>query len=270
MQKSNTNKKNEMKPVFKPYLRGKALCRTDAKRSLRVFGFTLIFVFLFVLVGTALSFDNDFWRIVLNAGLLLACAGILMNEGARQGETDTAFAEIALRRKNDGKNVPESEKELCFHPLKGFVTMFIGALPLVVVAVVFAVVAQKQAYSLGTLPSWVAAYNSVPEIGEALAYYSETAVMQLEDILRIAVRLILFPYVNMTGADNYHALYLVDKLSPILCLILPSFYGVGYLRGPYLRALVHGNIRMNRRRHNKNERKAREQRVRKPEKKELI
>ena len=47
-----------------------------------------------------------------------------------------------------------------------------------------------------------------------------------------------------------------------------------YLRGPQLRALVHGNIRQNKRKHNAKERKAREQRAKQMEqknkKKELI
>ena len=87
-------------------------------------------------------------------------------------------------------------------------------------------------------------------------------------------RLLLFPFVNIAGANNADALLLVDRLSPLLCLLTPACYGLGYLRGPQLRALVHGNIRQNKRKHNAKERKAREQRVKQMEqknkKKELI
>jgi len=96
----------------------------------------------------------------------------------------------------------------------------------------------------------------------------------LVDALRIFVRLLNFPYVTMAGVDNFDAMYIVDKLAPLLCLIVPSFYALGYLRGPYLRALVHGSIRMNRRKQNKREMRAREQRrqqiQKKSDKKELV
>ena len=82
--------------------------------------------------------------------------------------------------------------------------------------------------------------------------------------------MLLFPYINIVGTDNYDTMLLMDRLSPVLVLITPLFYALGYLRGPSLRALVHGNIRLNKRRHNRKERKAREQRARKPETKELI
>ena len=82
------------------------------------------------------------------------------------------------------------------------------------------------------------------------------------------------PFVNIAGANNADALLLVDRLSPLLCLLTPACYGLGYLRGPQLRALVHGNIRQNKRKHNAKERKAREQRAKQMEqknkKKELI
>lgn len=274
MQKNNkknaNQKKNELKPVYKPYLRGTAFSKIAAKRGLHVLGYLLIFALLYVIVGAALHFDSLALRIALNAALLLGCGGVLYNEGARQGENDVAFAEIVHKRLEDGKNVPDSEKDMCYHPMKGFITALVGAAPMLVIALLFAVVATRQTYALGALPSWVAAYDGISEVSDALAYYNETIGMRLEDVLRIVVRVLVFPFVNMAGADNYDALYLLDKLSPLLCLVVPVFYGLGYLRGPHLRALIHGNIRMNRRRHNKNERKAREQRARKPEKKELI
>ena len=149
-----------------------------------------------------------------------------------------------------------------------------GAAPVFIIALIYAFMAQKQTYSLGVLPSWVSAYEEHADIGAALAYYHQTSAVQLADVLRVAVRLLLFPFVNIAGANNADALLLVDRLSPLLCLLTPACYGLGYLRGPQLRALVHGNIRQNKRKHNAKERKAREQRAKQMEqknkKKELI
>ena len=158
----------------------------------------------------------------------------------------------------------------CFHSLKGFFTAAVGVAPFFLIALVFALLATRQTFQLSTLPSWVSAYDSQPEISQALAYYNNPDPTAVEDVLRFIVRMLLFPYINIVGTDNYDTMLLMDRLSPVLVLIAPLFYALGYLRGPSLRALVHGNIRLNKRRHNRKERKAREQRARKPETKELI
>jgi len=271
MQKNAKNKKNTAQPVYKPYLRGRAASALAAKRGWKVLGMTALFAFLYVLVGSVLTSDNLFLRLVLNLTMVgLACL-MMFSEGSRQGENDTAFAEIAQNRLDSGKAVPDSEKDRCFHPLKGFFTALVGISLVFVIALTYALIAHKQTYQLGALPSWVTAFESQSQIGQALAYYQESSPLRAEDVLRVIVRLVLFPFVNLAGVNNYDGLYLVDRLSPLLCLIAPAFYGLGYLRGPSLRAMVHGNIRLNRRRHNRNERKARERRASAmKEKKELI
>lgn len=272
--KKTNRKKVTLKPVYKPYLRGNVASKTAAKRGLRVFGFVLVFAFIYVIAGLALNFDNNFLRVLCNAVLLLAAAMVMYAEGANQGETDVSFAEIAQERLNEGHKVAESERDLCFHPLKGLFTVALGVLPLFVVCLLYAFMAEKQTHSLSVLPSWVGTYESQSEISLALAYYYETAPFALADVLRVIVRMINFPFVTIVGVNNYDLLYLMDKLSPVLCLVVPGCYLLGYLRGPHLRALVHGNIRMNRRKQNKREMRARAQRreqmKKKNEKKELI
>lgn len=270
----NKKKKKGMKPVYMPYLRGNIFSRTAIVRGTKIFGYLLMFAFIYLLLGGALTFDNTILRVVANLLLLSAGAIVLYGEGANQGETDVGFAEIVQKRKDEGKNVPASERDLCFHPLKGTLSAAVAALPYFIVCTVFAVIAQKQHYTLGVLPSWVSSYESQGEVAQALAYYHEPVAFSLEAVLRVVVRLINFPYVTMMGINSYDAMYLVDKLSPLLCLTLPACYAIGYLRGPLLRALVHGNIRQNRRKQNKREQRARKERrlqmEKKKEKKELI
>lgn len=262
MQK-NPKKKTGPAPVYKPYLKGTAFSEATARRSLKVLGLMVVFAFFGVIASGVFSFDSSALRLFFNGLVVAFCAVIMYADGSRQGENDVALAEIALNRQNEGKPVSQKDRDNCFHPGKGFLTALLGAAPFVLVALVYALIATKQRYTLGVLPSWVSGYENQDEIGQALAYYHETASMGLEGVLRVAVRLFLFPYMNMFGNGNYEALYLLDKLSPLLCLAVPVFYGVGYLRGPHLRALVHGNIRQARRRQNRNERKAREQRAQK-------
>ena len=271
MQKNNAKKKNQPTPVYKPYLKGNPVSALAAKRGLKVLGLILVFAFFGVLASGVFGFDSIVLRVALNGILLLFGAGLMYNEGARQGENDVTFAEIALNRQNEGKEISKTDRDTCFHPLKGWFTALVGVAPFLLITVVYALIATRQHYALGALPSWVSAYEGQQEIGGALAYYHQGTPAGLEDFLRLGVRLLLFPYMNMLGAGNYDRLYLLDKLSPLLLLIVPACYGLGYLRGPQLRALVHGNIRMARRRRNRSERKAREKRAQKtPQKKELI
>lgn len=274
MQKNTNKKKKGMKPIYVPYLRGEVVSRDAVMRAMKVLGFIVMFIFIYTLLGGAMTFDNVYLRVLCNVALLAAGGVVFYGEGAGHGETDVGFAEIAQKRLDEGKNVDAGDKKLCYHPLKGVYVAALGVLPFFLICLVFSFIAKKQGFSLGVLPSWVSSYESQSEVAEALAYYHEIKPMSLESILRIAVRLINFPYVTMMGIDSYEMMYLVDKLSPLLCLTLPACYAIGYLRGPYLRALVHGNIRMNRRKHNKREQRARQERrqqmAKKNEKKELI
>lgn len=225
-------------------------------------------------MGSALAFDNTALRVICNGVVLLMVMGLMYNDGARMGESDTAFAEIAMNRKNEGKNVPGSELDRCFHPLKGFVTAACGAAPVFIIALIYAFMAQKQTYSLGVLPSWVSAYEEHADIGAALAYYHQTSAVQLADVLRVAVRLLLFPFVNIAGANNADALLLVVGCRPcFVCLPLPAM-AWDICAGPRCAPWCTGNIRQNKRKHNAKERKAREQRAKQMEqknkKKELI
>lgn len=271
---NNKKKKKGMKPVYLPYLRGNIFSGAAVKRAVKIAGYMLMFMFINILLGGAMTFENVFLRVAANLVLLAVGAIVLYGEGVNQGETDVGFAEIAQKRLDEGHNVAASEHDLCYHPIKGFFSAAVGALPFFIICLVFSFIAQKQRFALGVLPSWVTAYESQTEVSQALAYYSEATAVSLETILRVVVRLINFPYVTMMDVNNYDTMYLIDKLSPLLCLTLPLCYAIGYTRGPLMRALVHGNIRQNNRKHNKREKRARQQRrmqmERKSEKKELI
>lgn len=265
------NKNNGAKPIYKPYLKGNVISGTAAKRGLSVLGMEVLFAFMFVLIATMATGGAHWITVSVNVLLVLGAAFAMYNAGAGKGEGDVGFAEIAQARLDSGKNVPDSEKDRCYNALKGFFSAAVGALPVFAIALLFSMIAHRQLVSMGVLPSWVAAYEQHEDIGAALAWYSEVSPVTLEDILRIIMRVFVFPFVNIAGADNYDAMYLVDRLSPLLVLIMPFFYGLGYLRGPHLRAMVHGNIRQNRRRHNRKERRAREKRaLEMKQKKELV
>ncbi len=270
MQKDTNKKKNTLQPVYKPYLHGNPISTTVIKRSLKIMGLLAVFAFFGALTSGMMGFGSAPVRIAVNAALILFGCFVMLNNGSNQGESDVGFGEICLNRQNEGKDISRQDRDVCYHPLKGILTALLGSLPFFLIALVYALIVTKQTYTLGALPGWVAGFETQDEIGQALAYYHENAPALPADYLRMIVRLALFPFMNMLGAGDYDRLYLLDKLSPLFTLIIPCCYGIGYLRGPYLRALVHGNIRLARRRQNRKVRREREQRARKNEKKELV
>jgi hypothetical protein len=105
------------------------------------------------------------------------------------------------------------------------------------------------------------AYMRRDEVAAPLVSYLESTGMGLTDILRIIVRLAVMPFVSLVGADNYQAVYWVEKLSPLILLIPGCAYGIGYLSGPALRSKVHTAISESNRKRIRREKKERRRRA---------
>ena len=244
---ANAKKKNSRAMIHKPYLKGRAVSRLSAKRGGTILAFLLVSAFLFFFLGQILVFDIIWLRSLINLFVIAAMCVITFNQGARLGERDVAFAEIQLAKKESGGAVSDEALARCFHPAKGYFTALAGAFPLVIVCLVYALIAVPASYTLGPLPSWIAPYEKRADIGLALSYYRQTSGLGAADILRLMVRLLVFPYVNLLGLQNSQALLWVERLSPLLLLIAPSFFGLGYAQGERYRAQVHGDIASNQR-----------------------
>ena len=258
----NNQSKVKKKPVLihKPYQKGRCISALAARRGLKVLVYQIALVFIFLFIGQMLLVESAPLRAVLNLLVVLGFFMLMVNEGSKTGLDDVTYAEIALNRTGNGSTLDDKDLARCYHPLKGVFTVLSGMLPLIIVALVFSVIASEQVYTLGGLPSWVQGYERRADVGLALSYYHETSGIGLESILRIVIRLLLFPYVNMVGTEAAGPLLAVERLSPLLILIIPMGYAVGYLRGPSLRAQVHGAISTDAKRRMRREKKARVQR----------
>ena len=71
---TNKKKKKGMKPVYLPYLRGNVWSRTAVKRGFKVMGFVVMFVFIYLLLGGAMTFENTILRVYDMQGQLLQTA----------------------------------------------------------------------------------------------------------------------------------------------------------------------------------------------------
>ena len=128
---------------------------------------------------------------------------------------------------------------------EGFLIGFLGSLLFLVFALILAFTAGKQMTGAGGLPSWMDTYMRRSEISGALASYTQTDPMNITDILRIVIRLLIMPFISMAGAENRGALLLAERLSPVLVLLPAIAYGAGYLQGPARRKRIHTEIAAN-------------------------
>ena len=155
----------------------------------------------------------------------------------------------------------EAEKATSYHPLKGFVIALTASLPLVIVALVLALTAQKQVTGMGMLPDWTATYRTRPEIGTPLAFYMVTPSFDVTGLCRTLVRILLMPMVGMVGASNHEGILLLERLSPLLVLLPGICYGLGYTRGVQGRSKVHTSIAENNKKRRKQAAKAQKKRA---------
>ena len=264
-------KKNKRPLVFKPYAKGNIFDSAALKRSLRVMAYFFMFAFLYLIVGSALQFDSVFLRVLLNLMMVLVCSAIVYTDGARLGENEVAYGEIAYSRQQTGKEVDEKDKMRCYHPLKGVMIALIAAIPVLLLTLPHAVTAVKQVYTLQRLPKWVSGYSNQAEVMAPLQFYSREVRVTVLDILRMISRILIFPFANIATVDNADALLVMDRLSPLLaCLPLIGF-PLGYLTGPQSRAMVHGDIsNSNKRAQRRKKRAVKARQARAAKKNELI
>lgn len=236
----------------KPYYLGSIYhMSSEIRRSLRVLVFQLIAAFVFLFIGQALVSANPVFRFVVNVLVILSFIALLLVEGSKNGEDDVAFSEIIHSKLSNNEIVNEFSKKRCFHPLKGFISGAIGFSPFIFIAFVLALKTNLQPYETGVLPTWVNAFERSDNVRISLDFYHNLSALSFVELLRLIVRLILFPLVNLLNTENIFTMYLFEILSPLIILLLSFSYGFGYLRGPLLRRKIHSGIRKNKKRQTK-------------------
>ncbi len=249
-------KKKKIKPIAKPYLKGPVFCGLTVQRALKLLCYPLIFMLIHLFIGPVFSFEGSLiLRVVMNTLIIVFCIGLMYASGQNTGYADITIAEIMYTHTQEGKPVTDAERERCFHPLRGALTAALSYLPILILAVMYALTAVRQTLTLTALPGWVSGYSYQKEFAAPLQYYMTSDPLTVQQALRIVMRLLIYPYVNLVGARSTDAVLLIDRLAP-LTLSLPYIgYAVGYLRGRYSRAMVHGSVAAARRKRGKKVRK---------------
>ena len=271
MQDKAKKNKKKRELVFKPYKRGTWRNAAATKQGLKIMLYYLVFVFFYVILGGALQFDQTWLRVAANLLLVTVCGMILYVNGAHLGEGEAALGEIAYAREQSGKTVNEKDAARCFHPMKGWYMFLISIIPALVICIPHAIMAEKQVYALQALPNWVNAFEGHDEVMAPLSYYMNLDTsMHVEDILRVATRVMIFPFANIATTDHPDLMLVMDRLSPILAALPFLGFPLGYLTGPQSRAMVHGDIKTSTKRRQRREKKALKARQARAKKNEII
>ena len=250
-----------LQKVSKPIMTGDWRGSDALRKSRTVLVGMLLVSFLYLIASLLLSFDSLVLRIVF--GLLLV-AGAFMYfyyQGMNAGENDASFSEIMYQREAEGKPVSPGERSRCYHPLKGFFAALLGALPFVILALVFAVLTVEEHYALGVLPTWLTPYTRQSGIGDALQYYAQREGVTALLVIKIIVRSMTMPFINVAVKLGTGTVLLFERLTPLWVLIAPLGFGFGYRQGPILRDRINTGIAIGdqrKRQREKRERKARQ------------
>ena len=255
-------KKAPVKPVKKPYLTGRILDAGCIKTAVFLVLAVLGMALANLLLTAALNWDSAALRVLCNGVVVVVIYLLFYQSGANKGAGDVNQGEILYQRRETCRTVDAKDLARCFHPLKGFATGLIGALPVVLAALVLALTAQRQMTSIGALPNWITGLERRDEVGAALSFYNQTTPLTVTDGLHVFVRMVLMPFVNMIGTRNMDGILLLERISPLMMLLPGLMYGLGYLQGVRIRTSVHTDIALGKRKRARKEKKRRQARVR--------
>lgn len=259
MQKKAKQKK-PVELVKKPIVTGSWYGRDARKLALKQLLSFVAVSLVYLITGALMSFESVWLRTAMAVMIVGAAAYYLYASGTAKGQGDAAYGEILYGRRENGYAISPVDADRSFHRFKGYFAVLAGSLPFVIFALIFACMTEKASYTLGVLPTWTEELMHQAEFGTALSYYAEQPGMGAMGVMRIIVRAMAMPFVNIAASLGPDAMLLVERLSPLLILVAPVWYGAGYAQGLNCRARINTGIKMGDDKKKRRERKARRQR----------
>ncbi|MEG0766541.1 MAG: hypothetical protein RR482_02390 [Clostridia bacterium] len=201
--------------------------------ALRNFGYLAAIGFFAFMFAPVMMSETKWLRLLFDGALILIAAMLFFVEGSYKGERDCAMTALLDKRKRETGYVPDlTEQRKRYHAPKGLYGALLGAAPWFVLAVFVAVLAKPYTYILQDLPGWLGGYALRPEVGKPLQYYGQIYTVAPVEYLRVISRFSILPFVYLPGNLSDAGSLLIDRMSPLLVLILPLCNAIGYLFGP--------------------------------------
>ena len=260
MEKKKQTGGTKVQEVRKPFLHGAVLDENTFKNSAKFFGLFIVIVFVSFIACSSTAFGGDILRIGLNAAVVLVVLMLFFNFGSNLGAEAVSRGEILWQKQEKGQSFSESERNLCFHPLKGYLIAFLGILLFLIAAIIFACITNIQTTDSGALPGWMQSYLRRGDVSNALVNYTEPEGMHFADYLRAFIRICILPFVNLVGHSNKTGMLTLERISPLILLLPVAAYGTGYISGKSIRTRIHTAISENeKKRIRRDKRKSRNQ-----------
>lgn len=199
----------------------------------KIISYTLMVAFLSLILGTVATDGSLLGRIL---SVVIALSFVLLEgmEGASRAERNVTTSHmLTTRMKDNGYSPTNKELSTCYAPSKAILAALIAAAVPFALAVIVAINAKPYTYTMQDLPNWLTSYANREDVMGALVPYTNIGSAAAVDYIRIAVRVFILPFVSLFSAIEENA-FMIDRLSPLLTLIMPTAYALGYLAGPSL------------------------------------
>ncbi len=224
--KKQTEKVQE---VRKPFLTGSPVDENTFRNSAKFLGLFIMITFVSFIACSSTAFGGSFLRIGLNTAVILVILMLFFNFGSNLGAEAVNRGEILWQRQEKGLSFSESERKICFHPLKGYLIALLGLILILIPAVILAFVTDIQTTDAGALPGWMQSYLRRGDVSNALINYTQPEGMKFADYL----------HSNKTG------MLTLERISPLILLLPALAYGTGYISGKSIRTRIHTAISEN-------------------------
>lgn len=248
-----------MPVVTAPFLKGQPWDHTSIKTSLGLFGSQAAIMLGYLILGAVMLWGNQVVRVIINLIIYLLVLMCYFQAGTTRGASAVNQGEMLFnRQKRDGK-IEKKELDMAYHPAKGFLMGIAGCIPFFICAVILAATASEVTSTIGGLPSWVSGIHT-DEFKDGIAFYSMQDPINVTDVMRVVIRLLIMPLVNIFDSSNAGSMLLMERLSPLFVMIPGVMYGAGYIRGKAVRTAVHSAVAAGKKKRAKKERRERKQR----------
>ena len=268
MENSRQQPQKKVTEVRKPFLQGAPLDENTFKNSAKFLGQFIVITFVAFIACSFGSFGNDILRIGLNAAVIVLIQMMFFNFGSNLGAEAVSRGEILWQRKEKGLPFSDSERKLCFHPLKGYIIGLFGILLILIPAIILSAVTEIQTTDAGALPGWMQSYLHRGDVSAALVNYTNPESMNFADYIRAFVRICMIPFVNLVSHANKAGMLVLERLSPAGMLLPVRSYGTGYISGKNIRTRIHTTISENEKKRIRREKKKRKANTRIPRSRE--
>lgn len=185
------------------------------------------------LMFSALQMIESLWlRALISLAILSGVLLMHFSEGLSKGLSDAGASRSYDRALSAGHELTAADDAACYQPLKAVcAAAAVYCVPLLL-SLLIAATTKEYTYTLQDLPAWLtSSYGTRGDVMAPLAAYANTATLGVLDIVRMIVRMLELLFVNLF-ADPLTMGAMIDRLSPLMLLVYPAAYILGYLRAP--------------------------------------